>query len=322
MARWEKQGLIFSVHDFPSRPDWFNSFAQAPNAILLDDRIRVYFCCRPKPDKHNMYVSYGSYVDLDRQCPARIIDLATQPIMPLGGLGMFDEFGTYPISVIKSQEEIFAYYGGWSRCSSVPFNVAIGCAKSIDGGITFNRLGPGPVLSHTIDEPFVVTSPKIRRFKDLWWLTYTAGKKWFIHDGRPEIIYKLRAAFSRDGQNWTRLGYDLISDKIGPDEAQACGDILYSDGVYHMFFCYRSSTDFRSNKNNTYRIGYASSLDLYHWNRDDNKAGINVSEEGWDSKMVAYPNVFSIDDRIYMLYLGNDVGKDGFGLARLVGSLS
>lgn len=322
MNTWVKQGLIFPVDKLTNRPSWFYSYAQAPNTVVLKDRVRVYFCCRPKPNQDGMYVSYGSYVDLDRNDPTKIIGLAEQPIMTHGGLGMFDEFGTYPISVIREGDELLAYYGGWTRCCSVPFNVSIGLAKSSDGGITFKRVGLGPVLGNNLDEPFVITSPKIRKFGDMFWLTYTAGQKWFLHDGRAEIVYKLRAAYSEDGINWTRLGFNLIEDKIGPDEAQACGDIFFSDGIYHMFFCYRNSINFRMDKSNSYRIGYASSLNLHHWQRNDSKVIMDVSKDGWDSQMIAYPHVFSIDDRIYMLYLGNGVGRDGFGMAILDGSLN
>ena len=88
-----------------------------------------------------------------------------------------------------------------------------------------------------------------------------------------------------------------------------------------MFFCYRYSEDYRGHSKG-YRIGYAHSADLVTWTRDDARAGITVSEIGWDSEMVSYPHVFSIDDRVYMAYLGNGVGREGFGLARLVSDLS
>jgi predicted GH43/DUF377 family glycosyl hydrolase len=84
-----------------------------------------------------------------------------------------------------------------------------------------------------------------------------------------------------------------------------------------MFFCYRYSTDYRG-KERGYRIGYASSSDLLNWEREDEKAGITVSDEGWDSEMVSYPHVFELDGEIYMLYLGNQVGRNGFGLAKLI----
>ena len=55
--------------------------------------------------------------------------------------------------------------------------------------------------------------------------------------------------------------------------------------------------------------------------RDDAKAGIDVSETGWDSESIAYPHVFEVDGKVFMLYLGNEVGRSGFGLAQLEGEL-
>jgi len=37
--------------------------------------------------------------------------------------------------------------------------------------------------------------------------------------------------------------------------------------------------------------------------------------------MVAHPHVFELDGEIYMFYLGNQVGKYGFGIAKLIGDL-
>ncbi|HMJ47110.1 MAG TPA: hypothetical protein VK498_07250, partial [Ferruginibacter sp.] len=66
-----------------------------------------------------------------------------------------------------------------------------------------------------------------------------------------------------------------------------------------------------------YRIGYAASDDLLNWKRDDNAAGITVSESGWDAESISYPCVFELDDEIYMIYQGNEIGRNGFGLAKL-----
>jgi len=321
MFEWEKLGLILDIKNIKGKPDWFSEFAQAPNTIIFDNFVRIYFCCRPPPDKHGNFVSYGNYIDVSRNDPFQVIAVAQEPILQLGGLGTFDEFGTYPISAIKVDDVVYAYYGGWTRCESVPFNVSIGLSKSIDGGETFVKVGAGPILGPSLNEPFVVTSPKVRKYGETYYLTYTAGMKWFIHESRPEIVYKLRMAYSADGINWTRLGRNIIPDKLGFDEAQACGDILFRNGSYHMFFCYREATDFRFNKHRTYRIGYAKSEDLLNWTRDDSKAGIDISAEGWDSEMVAYPHVVEINNTVYMLYLGNEVGRYGFGVARLRGEL-
>ena len=317
--QWKKLGKIFDPAAIRGRP-WLNEFAQAPATLLFDDFVRVYFSCRPPADAKGQYSSYSAYVDLDRKDLFRILRVADNPILPLGATGTFDEFGTYPVSVIRHGGEVRAYYGGWTRCESVPFNVAIGYCTSRDEGRTFTRAGAGPVLSFSANEPFVLSGPKIRRFGDRWHLFYIAGRKWIVADGRPEPVYKLRMASSDDGIAWTKLDRDLVASRVEPDEAQASPDVFHRDGRYHMFFCYRHSAGYRGREKG-YRIGYASSDDLESWTRDDSKAGIDVSEEGWDSEMVSYPHVFELDGATYMLYLGNQVGRHGFGLARLEGEL-
>ncbi len=318
--KWKKRGRIFNPLEIRDR-EWLQQFAQAPATLVFDDFVRVYFSCRPGPDENGQFVSYSAFADFDRGDLTKMIRLSARPVLPLGGTGTFDEFGTYPTSVIRDGNKVRAYFGGWTRCESVPFNVAIGCAVSEDDGVSFTRLGPGPVISYSADEPFVMSGPKIRRFNDRWHLYYIAGKKWIMHDGRAEPVYRARLATSDDGINWTKHNQDLIDVRIEADECQASPDVIFANGKYHMFFCYRYSRDYRG-KDGGYRIGYASSPDGVSWTRDDAKAGIDISDEGWDSEMVSYPHVFELDGKYYMMYLGNSVGREGFGLAELEGELA
>ena len=319
MFYWKKLGKVFTPQAVKGRP-WLKEFAQAPATLVLEDVVRVYFSCRPQADGNGQYVSYSAFVDLDRQDLFKVSRVAEQPILTLGALGEFDEFGTYPVSVVPDGEIIRAYYAGWTRCESVPFNVAIGAAVSRDGGATFTKMGRGPILSYSPDEPFVLSGPKIRRFREQWQLFYIAGRKWKTVDGRAEPVYKIRMAQSRDGVHWTKVNKDLIESRVEEDEAQASPDVFYANGSYHMFFCYRYSSRYRS-KQNGYRIGYASSTNLVDWQRDDSKAGIDVSDQGWDAEMISYPHVFELDGKTYMAYLGDQVGRHGFGLALLEGRL-
>ena len=318
MFKWKKLGKVFDPTEYKN-DDWLNEFAQAPSVLEFEDYIRVYFSCRPKADKNGQYVSYSSYVDLDKY-NFNVIDVAKQPILELGDIGTFDEFGTYPVSVIKSDNKYMAYYGGWTRCESVPFNVAISYAESDDGKV-FKRLGNGPILSYSIDEPFILSGPKIRKFNDTFYLFYIAGRKWVQVNGKPEPIYKIRMAHSEDGINWIKHNKDLVDDLLNENEAQASPDVIFSNGRYHMFFCYREASDFRHNKDRSYRIGYAYSTDLINWHRDDSKVGLDVSENGWDSQMLAYPHIVHLNNKTYMFYLGNEVGRYGFGVAELEGEL-
>lgn len=312
---WKKLGRVFDPSTRTS-PDWMTEFAQAPATLLFDDFVRVYFSCRPPVDERGQYVSYSGFVDLDRNDLLSIRRVSERPILSLGELGTFDEFGTYPVSVIRMDDQLIAYYGGWTRCESVPFNVAIGYAVSRDGGETFEKIGAGPILSYSVDEPFILSGPKIRRFREECFLFYIAGRRWVLDNGKAEPVYKIRMATSRDGVHWRKAHTDLIPDVLGENEAQASPDVFFRDGRYHMFFCFRQGTQYRG-KERGYRIGYAWSENLMDWTRDDSVAGIDVSADGWDSEMISYPHVFEIDGHTYMLYLGNQVGRFGFGLAEL-----
>jgi len=313
--KWRKHGRVFDpgVHRAP----WYETFGQAPATLVLDDRIRVYFSARPLPDENGQFVSRSGFLDLDPVDPTRILHISQKPILELGGLGMFDEFGIYPVSVIPDGDRLLAYYAGWTRCVSVPFNTAIGVAESRDGGESFTRLGSGPVLGYSPHEPFVISGPKIRRFDRKFVLYYIAGRRWIVDNGRPEPVYRIRMATSDDGMTWLRENRDLVPPVLGENEAQASPDVFHADGRYHMFFCYRHGTDYRGAARG-YRIGYASSPDGLNWTRDDAKAGLPVSQSGWDSEMVCYPHVFEHNGRRFMLYIGNGVGREGFGLAEWI----
>ena len=316
MFKWEKLGKVFDPRDINTE-SWMQEFAQSPSVLIFEKHVRVYFCTRPAPSSDGQYLSFLSYIDLDRSNLLKIVNVCKAPILSLGALGTFDEFGTNPAFVIRNQDEVRIYYGGWTRCESVRFNAAIGLAVSYNSGDSFVRLGDGPVLSYSPDEPFLLGSPRVRQFGSKWYMWYVAGKVWLQTEGNPaEPIYKIRMATSDDGIEWIKYGKDLLESKLGEQECQACPDVIYRDGKYHMFFSYRDSHNYKS-KAGGYRIGYAFSTDMIHWQRRDELAGMSVSESGWDSEMVNYPHVFVLDGETYMLYQGNEMGRTGFGLAKL-----
>ncbi len=316
MFKWKKLGRILDPESSKSY-DWIEEFAQAPSMIVEHDLLRVFFCSRAKPDASGQYVSRLGYADLDPSDLTKVVKISARPVLPLGKIGEFDEFGTYPVSVIKSGDELWAYYAGWTRCESVPFNAAIGLAKSQNMGVYFEKYGSGPVLGYSPDEPFVLGSPKIRFFDGKWYLWYSAGKKW-VGDStsRPEPVYKIRMASSTDGVNWEKQGKDIIESVLEENECQASPDVFFHNGQFHMFFSYRFNLSFKAEYRG-YRLGYAKSPDLLNWEREDTAAGLKVSNSGWDSNDISYPNIFSLNDQIYMLYQGNGIGRAGFGLAQL-----
>ena len=315
----QKIGVLYSPEKFTERPSWMYSFSQAPNVLLLKDRIRLFICCRPAPDREGLYVSRVGYIDLDLTNPMKILAFSPKPVIELGQRGMFDEFGTYPVSVEKLEDgRLIAASGGWTRCVSVPFDVSIGIAVSENEGRDFKKIGIGPALTKNLTDPFVVTSPKLRFFIDQWYLFYTSGTRWIVDEkGKPEIIYTLKVATSYDLENWHRHGNEIIRKRLGEDEAQACPDVIKLGDQFHMFYCYRKALDFRNNPEGSYRIGHAISEDLKNWENTPSLDHFMPSKEGFDSEMVAYPTVFKSQGKTYMIYAGNGNGKSGLGLAEI-----
>ena len=313
---WEKIGKIFDPADH-ILPHGCKEFSQSPQALVLDDRIRVYFSTRER-DSVGKYLSHVAFADYSRDM-SFLYGVSNHTVLSLGGLGCFDEHGIFPINVYQDKGCVYAYTTGWNRKVSVSADASIGLAVSNDNGLTFQRYGTGPILSASLHEPFLVADAFVQRYGDIFHMWYIYGTKWakYNQSESPDRVYKIAHAKSADGINWHRDSKQIILDKIGVDECQALPTVIYIDGVYHMYFCYRHSYGFRQNMSRSYRIGYAYSYDLEHWKRDDDNSGICLSEDGWDSEMQCYPHVFECDGEIYMLYNGNQFGRHGFGMAVL-----
>ncbi len=309
--RWVKKGFIF----VPESDSWMHSYAQVPTPLVFDDFIRVYIGCRPKT-KSVLPISQIGYIDIDRNDPANILKYGDDPVMSLGSVGCFDEFGLHPLSVMRVGNEIWMYYVGWTRMQSVPFNRAIGLAISKDNGLTFERYSKGPILGASHNEPYLQQGPLVKIINDEWHMWYLTGTNWIRdEENRMEAIYQIAHATSVDGIYWKRDGKAVLETRED-NECHAGQAIIFRNNAWHMWFSYRRGLKFR-NFEGGYRIGYAYSRDLVNWNRDDSKAGIARSNVGWDSEMICYPNIIELHNKTVMFYCGNYFGKSGFGYAEL-----
>lgn len=302
---WTDKKFIFG----PSgQAGWMNSHAQVPTVLIKDGVLRVYITVRPEQT-----TSLVTFVDLDINNPARVLYVHEEPILPLGKPGAFDEFGVMPSCVVEADGKVFLYTTGWSRGITVPYLNAIGLAVSEDGGRTFRRAFDGPVVDRTAEEPYSAMSPYILRRDGVWHMWYSSGVDWVKPAGKYEPIYLIKYARSSDGVRWERPNVTCIPGKT-PGEANTRPCVLWEDGRFHMWFSYRGSEEFRGGAG-SYRIGYAHSLDGLSWTRDDDKAGIAPSPDGWDSEMAAYPQIIDTPAGRLMFYNGNAFGAGGFGYA-------
>lgn len=142
--KWKKLGKIFDPTEHKLSHNCYE-YAQSPQALIFDDFIRIYFSTREK-DKYGKYLSHISFVDMDKKF-TEVINISRDMVIELGGLGCFDEHGIFPMNVVrdKNKDRILAYVTGWNRRVSVSVDGAIGVAISDDDGLTFRKVGTGPI---------------------------------------------------------------------------------------------------------------------------------------------------------------------------------
>lgn len=297
VERWQKLGLIISP---TGALDWMVTHAMLPVAEQRDGSIhRVYFSGRDRSNR-----SHVGYADIDLSDPHRPPRISKHPVLTPGALGCFDDNGVTPSWIVDVGGDKYLYYIGWNQGATVRMHLVAGLAVSRDGGETFERVHRVPILDRTDSEPYTLnTAPCVMRDQDRWRMWYVSGVEW-VHRDLPR--YNIRYAESNDGVCWQRPGIVCV-DFASPEEHALARPCVRREGdLYRMWFSYKGTA---------YRIGYAESADGLHWTRLDERVGIAPSARGWDSEMIEYSYVFDHDDTKYMLYNGNDYGRDGIGLA-------
>lgn len=306
--------LVKKAHIFKPNGsfEWSKLYAQVPTPYEFNEFIRIYYTTRPEP-KEGLFISYTSFIDIDKDNPEKIIKIYDKPILDLGLPGCFDEHGIMPGSLIKNNKLLLLFYTGWSRCKSVPYHTSIGLAISEDNGNTFTKPFLGPILGKNAYDPFLVNGPYVIKSHGYYHMWYSSCYNWIKDQEHFDPIYKIKHATSKDLINWIPDSHFCITEKY-ESEAQNAPCIIELNDVYYMFFCYRKAKDFR-NSQNGYKLGYAKSKDLKQWIRSD--IGIDMVKDNWDFEMQAYPRCIKINNRVLIFFNGNYFGKDGFGFAEL-----
>jgi len=309
--KWIKKGLIYC----PDGKYFWNkkSYAQVPTAMLIsNDVIRIYYCSR---DLNNR--SYSSYIEVDASNPKNIIYIHNEPILKLGNPGCFDDSGIMPSWVVKFKNEIYFYYVGWNKGITARYRVALGLAISSDNGNSFSKVSTGPILDRSLIDPISVSCNSILIENRVWRMWYMSYTKWEKFKNNIEPFYIIKYAESSDGINWKPKNIDCI-ELLSKDEGGIARPFVMKEkNIYKMFYSYRGKKDYRKNKSQSYRIGYAESQDGIKWVRKDDEVGIDISTDGWDSEMIEYPFVMPLGNKLIMFYNGNGFGKTGFGYAVL-----
>ena len=237
-----------------------------------------------------------------------------KPILIPGRPGTFDDCGVMPSWAVMNGNEIRLYYIGWNVRNTVPYYNSVGLATSVDG-VQFERFSEGPLWDRNYIEPYFSASTCVMFHNGIWKNWYLSCTEYRHIDGKYEPRYHLKYAESKNGIDWHRNGVIAIDYKSDEEAGIVKASVILDEKGFRMWFSYRNFENYRTDKMNSYKIGYAESENGIIWNRMDHLAGIGLSEQGWDSDMIAYPHVIDVGSSRYMFYNGNGFGKTGFGYA-------
>jgi len=302
-VHWQKRGRIYVP---PGDVEWAQAYAFPPTPHRLSDevlRLYVAFCDADT-------VGRVGYVDVQVEAPEQIVGVSSEPVLDIGAPGMFDEYGVVPTCVVPVEDRLLMYYVGYQRGSKVSYFQFQGLAISSDRGESFEHAQRVPVLERSDAEPLNRTSAFVRRHGDGFQMWYVGGGEWTEVEGKPLPVYNMRYIESSDGISWPGSGRVCLD--FANDDEHAFGRPWVWDegGSLSMIYSIRT-------RSKDYRLGFARSADGVSWERHDEEVGIDVSDRGWDSEMVAYGSVVRSGDRTFLFYNGNGRGREGFGYAEL-----
>jgi len=296
---WRKLGQIYN---FKPIDKYLLSHASNPLAVYIkDDIYRVFFSGRCKENKSSV-----GYVDIDI-VTHEVIFTCENVAFKYGEENSFYSHGVSIGNMYQVEEKNYIQFMAWQIRNGGHWRGDIGRLLVSDDFTTL-ALDPKEVFIGCDNEDKVSLSYSWIMFDEgIYKMWYGSTIDWSSENG--EMIHVIKYATSKDGEIWQRHGL-AIPYELGVAQAFSRPSVIKDEHGYHMWFSYRAGDGTK------YRIGYAHSIDGLSWDRKAD-SGIDVSENGWDSEMICYPFVFEHKEKRYMLYNGNQYGKDGFGLAIL-----
>lgn len=303
--KWIKKGRIFEPK---GQTPWMKKYGILPTPYYIEEKniIRIFFGTSAEDN-----VCKITYLDVNADNPSEIVYLHKEPLLTEGEMGLFDDNGVNPSSVVLVNDKIHLYYIGYQKCGNVPYMLFPGLCISEIEPLKFTKYCKSPIIDRTCQYPYSLAAPFVlydyNKYKMWLWI----AKRWVELNQKKYLEAYIGYAESSNGIDW-RILYDKC---IAPNnEIFSVGRpwVLIEGKLYKMFYSARY-------RNKLYRIGYAESVDGIHWIRKDNEAGIDISpESNWDNEMICYPAVIKVKNKTYLFYNGNNNGATGFGYAELI----
>lgn len=300
---WQKLGQLFSPQGSQRHPKLLTHAANPLPVHLDGDIYRVFFSGRDARNRS----SVGA-VDIDI-VKRHVMKEHHAPFFEHGPAGSFYADGVSIGNCYDTPSGRYMLFMGWRSPDDAHWRGEVGRLR-IAADLSLSLDGESPFMPLDDEDEVSLSYPWVQQdeARNGYAMWYGSTLTWDA--GNAEMIHLIKRASSIDGEHWSKEGL-AVPYAVGVAQAFSRPTVFRDSTGWHMWF------SFRSGAGETYRIGYAFSIDGLAWDLRPDAVGIDVSDEGWDSEMIEYPFVFEHRGERYMLYNGNGYGKTGFGLAIL-----
>lgn len=261
--------------------------------------------------RDSLGISRIKYIDVDENNPSNVLYVSDKPCLDIGNAGCFDDNGVILGDILSVNKKLYLYYVGFQHVQKVKFCAFSGLAISNDGGKSFERYSEVPIMDRSSTGRYGRCIHTILHEDNIFKCYYAVINDWKIINGVPYPIYNIWYTTSTDGITFPLKDSCLCINTEGNEYRIGRPKVYKTSNGYEMFYT-------RDLVPKDYIVGYAVSSDGIHWTRKDHEIELSKSPKGWDSEMACYPVKLSLNDKTYMFYNGNGMGKTGVGYALLI----
>jgi predicted GH43/DUF377 family glycosyl hydrolase len=306
---WRKMGKICDAQTF--NLSWYEKNIMVPVPHLLESGVLRIF--NTMCDRDN--VGRIGYVDVDPDNPLKIVGFSERPVLDVGTRGNFDESGVVVSCIIPYDGQFLMYYSGYQLCKKIPYFIFASIALSNSLSSEFSRLSEVPVIDRIDGESCIRSAPYVINVggKYRMWYNADCAPRWKRNEvGKDMPVYTIKTLMSDSPLVWPCIQGDECFTFAGQDEhALSTPTVRHLNDSFQMIYSIRTFSK-------GYRLGIGISADGVSFCRNDSILNIDVSDDGWDSEMLCFGNIFHYKNKVYLFYSGNKYGLGGMGCAELI----
>nr|WP_308624419.1 hypothetical protein [uncultured Eisenbergiella sp.] len=255
-------------------------------------------------------ISRIKFIDVDENNPCNVLYVSSQPAFDIGNRGCFDDNGMILGDILSVNGCLYMYYVGFQKVQKVKFFAFSGLAISVNNGKSFHRYSEVPILDRTNCGRYGRCIHTVLYDEGLFKCYYAIINDWKYINGVPYPVYNIWYTVSEDGIHFPEDNC-LCIETQGDEYRIGRPKVYKTEKGYEMFYT-------RDLVSKQYLAGYAISKDGIDWIRYDNALKLCPSDVGWDAEMACYPVKFLAENKKYIFYNGNGMGKTGVGYAEII----